>query len=92
VNSKYVQTPFGIFMLRELLSNAVSNEQGNDVTSAEIKAEIAEIINGENKKNPLNDDAITAILSKKGYQLARRTVAKYREGLGFGVARLRKSI
>jgi RNA polymerase sigma-54 factor len=92
VNSKYVQTPFGVFLLRDLFSNAVSNEAGDDVTSAEIKAQIAEIINGEDKKNPLNDDAITVILSKKGYHLARRTVAKYREGLGFGVARLRKII
>jgi RNA polymerase sigma-54 factor len=92
VNSKYVQTPFGVFLLRDLFSNAVSNESGDDVTSAEIKAEIAEIINGENKKNPLNDDALTGILAEKGYHLARRTVAKYREGLGFGVARLRKTI
>ena len=92
VNSKYVQLPFGVFLLRDLFSNAVSNETGDDVTSAEIKAQIAEIINGENKKNPMNDDAITTILAEKGYSLARRTVAKYREGLGFGVARLRKII
>jgi RNA polymerase sigma-54 factor len=92
VNSKYVQTPFGVFLLRELFSNAVSSEAGDDVTSAEIKVQIAEIINGEDKKKPLNDDAITTILSEKGYSLARRTVAKYREGLGFRVARLRKSI
>jgi RNA polymerase sigma-54 factor len=92
VNSKYVQTPFGIFLLRELFSNAVSNEAGNDVTSAEIKAQIVEIINNEDKRKPVNDDAITAILAEKGYPLARRTVAKYREGLGFGVARLRKTI
>jgi RNA polymerase sigma-54 factor len=92
VNSKYVQTPFGVFLLRDLFSNAVSNEAGDDVTSAEIKAQIAEIINAEDKKNPLNDDALTVILAEKGYHLARRTVAKYREGLGFGVARLRKTI
>ena len=92
VNSKYVQTPFGIFLLRELFSNAVSNEAGDDVTSAEIKAQIAEIIANEDKRTPLNDDALTAILTQKGYSLARRTVAKYREGLGLGVARLRKTI
>jgi RNA polymerase sigma-54 factor len=92
VNSKYVQTPFGVFLLRDLFSNAISNEAGDDVTSAEIKAQIVEIINDEDKKNPLNDDALNAILAEKGYNLARRTVAKYREGLGFGVARLRKTI
>jgi RNA polymerase sigma-54 factor len=92
VNSKYVQTQFGIFLLRDLFSNAVSNESGEDVTSAEIKAQISEIITNEDKRNPLNDDALTAILAEKGYTLARRTVAKYREGLGFGVARLRKTI
>ena len=92
VNSKYVQTPFGIFLLRDLFSNAVSNEAGNDVTSAEIKAEIKEIIENEDKRNPLNDDALTAILAEKGYSLVRRTVAKYREGLGFDVARLRKTL
>jgi RNA polymerase sigma-54 factor len=92
VNSKYVQTPFGVFLLRNLFSNAVSNEDGDDVTSTEIKAQITEIIHAENKKKPLNDDALTAILSEKGYNLARRTVAKYREGLGFDVARLRKTI
>ena len=92
VNSKYAQTPFGIFLLRDLFSNAVSNDAGDDVTSAEIKAQISEIIAGEDKRNPLNDDALTAILAEKGYALARRTVAKYREGLGFDVARLRKTI
>jgi len=92
VNSKYVQTPFGIFLLRELFSNAVSNEAGDDVTTAEIKAEIKEIIENEDKRHPLNDDALTAILAEKGYTLVRRTVAKYREGLGFDVARLRKII
>jgi len=92
VNSKYVQTPFGIFLLRELFSNAVSNEAGDDVTTAEIKAEIKEIIDNEDKRHPLNDDALTAILAEKGYTLVRRTVAKYREGLGFDVARLRKTI
>ena len=92
VNSKYVQTPFGVFLLRDLFSNAISHEDGDDVTSAEIKAQIAEIIANEDKRNPLNDDAITAVLAEKGYVLARRTVAKYREGLGFGVARLRKTI
>jgi len=92
VNSKYVQTAFGIFLLRDLFSNAVSNEAGDDVTSAEIKAQIKEIIENEDKRNPLNDDALTTILVEKGYSLVRRTVAKYREGLGFDVARLRKSI
>ncbi len=92
VNSKYVQTSFGIFLLRDLFSNAISNEEGEDVTSAEIKALITDIIANEDKRHPINDDALTAILAEKGYTLARRTVAKYREGLGIGVARLRKSI
>jgi RNA polymerase sigma-54 factor len=92
VNSKYVQTPFGIFLLRNLFSNAISNEDGENITSAEVKALITEIVASEDKRNPLNDDALNAILAEKGYNLARRTVAKYREGLGIGVARLRKSI
>ncbi len=92
VNSKYVQTQFGIFLLRELFSNAISSEPGDDVTSAEVKVLIREIIDGEDKRKPLNDDALTAILAEKGYALARRTIAKYRENMGIGVARLRKTI
>jgi RNA polymerase sigma-54 factor len=92
VSSKYVQTPFGVFLLRDLFSNAVSGKSGEDITSAEIKVQISEIIDDEDKRMPLNDDELTAILAEKGYKLARRTVAKYREGLGYGVARLRKSI
>jgi RNA polymerase sigma-54 factor len=92
VNSKYVQTSFGVFLLRDLFSNAISNEEGEDVTSAEIKALITEIVANEDKRKPLNDDALTVILAEKGHVLARRTVAKYRENLGIGVARLRKTI
>lgn len=92
VNRKYVQTSFGIILLRDLFSNAISDESGEDVTSAEVKGLIKAIIDGEDKRTPLNDEALTAILAKKGYTLARRTVAKYRERLNIGVARLRKMI
>lgn len=91
-NSKYVQTPFGTFLLKEFFSKSMSTEQGEDVSTTEIKTIIQNLIDNEDKTNALNDDSITEILNQKGYHIARRTVAKYRESLGIPVARLRKEI
>jgi RNA polymerase sigma-54 factor len=88
-NSKYVQTPFGTISLKHLFSESIGNE---DVSSKEVKSIITELIENENKKKPLPDEILCAKLKEKGYEIARRTVAKYREQLNFPVARLRKEI
>lgn len=88
-NSKYVQTSFGTFLLKTLFSEAVGDE---DVSSKAIKKILSDVISGEDKSNPLPDEQLCAILQKNGYNIARRTVAKYREQLGLPVARLRKEI
>ncbi len=92
VNSKYVQTPFGIILLKELFSEAMQTEDGQEVSSHEIKHILQECIDGEDKRRPLKDETLMDILNKKGYRIARRTVAKYREMLGIPVARLRKEL
>ena len=88
-NSKYVQTDFGIIPLKHLFSEAVNDD---DVSSKEIKKMLGDLISAEDKKKPLSDDKICAMLNEKGYNIARRTVAKYREQLGIPVARLRKEL
>ena len=88
-NSKYVQTDFGIIPLKHLFSEAVNDD---DVSSKEIKKMLGDLIGAEDKKKPLSDDKICAMLNEKGYNIARRTVAKYREQLGIPVARLRKEL
>lgn len=92
VNSKYIQTHFGIFSLKTLFSEAMQTESGEEVSSYEIKKILSECVDGENKMKPLTDETLMEILNEKGYQIARRTVAKYREMLGIPVARLRKEI
>ena len=92
VNSKYIQTHFGIFSLKTLFSEAMQTESGEEVSSYEIKKILSECIDNENKQKPLTDETLMEILNNKGYQIARRTVAKYREMLGIPVARLRKQI
>lgn len=89
-NSKYVQTEFGIFPLKHFFAESMTNSEGEEVSTREIKDKLSEIIAGEDKQNPLNDDALVEMLSKAGFPIARRTVAKYREQLGIPVARLRK--
>ncbi len=89
-NSKYVQTEFGIFPLKHFFVDSMTNSEGEEVSTREIKDKLAEIIAGEDKQNPLNDDAIVELLTKAGFPIARRTVAKYREQLDIPVARLRK--
>ncbi|MEX0291705.1 MAG: RNA polymerase sigma-54 factor, partial [Flavobacteriaceae bacterium] len=91
-NSKYVDTPYGTKLIKEYFSESMKNEQGEDVSTKEIKKILETVIGEEEKKKPLTDDKLAAILKEKGYPIARRTVAKYREQLGIPVARLRKQI
>jgi RNA polymerase sigma-54 factor len=91
-NSKYIDTPYGVKLLKSLFSEGMKNEEGEDVSTIEIKKILEELISKEDKKNPLADQALSALLKEKGYRVARRTVAKYREQLDLPVARLRKSI
>lgn len=92
VNSKYVQTQFGIILLKSLFSEAMQTDSGEEVSSYEIKNILQECIDEEDKRKPLTDETLMDILNAKGYRIARRTVAKYREMLGIPVARLRKQI
>ncbi len=92
VNSKYVQTQFGIILLKSLFSEAMQTESGEEVSSYEIKNILQQCIDDEDKRRPLTDETLMDILNTRGYRIARRTVAKYREMLGIPVARLRKQI
>ena len=92
VNSKYIQTHFGIYALKYFFSEGMQTDSGEEVSTREIKKILQDCIDGEEKRKPLTDDRLSAILNDKGYQIARRTVAKYREQLGLPVARLRKEL
>jgi RNA polymerase sigma-54 factor len=92
VNSKYIQTHFGIYPLKYFFSEGMQTESGEEVSTREIKKILQDCIGNEDKRKPLTDDRLSAILNEKGYQIARRTVAKYREQLGLPVARLRKEL
>ena len=92
VNSKYVRTQFGIILLKSLFSEAMQTDSGEEVSSYEIKNILQQCIDEEDKRRPLTDETLMDILNSKGYRIARRTVAKYREMLGIPVARLRKQI
>lgn len=91
-NSKSVQTDFGIFPLKYFFSEGISTASGEDVSSREVKTRLQELIDNENKKKPLSDDKLEKALKAQGYNIARRTVAKYREQLNIPVARLRKEL
>lgn len=91
-NSKSVQTDFGIFPLKYFFSEGIATDSGEDVSSREVKNELRQIIDSEEKKKPLSDDKLEKLLNAKGYNIARRTVAKYREQLNIPVARLRKEL
>ena len=91
-NSKYVSTPYGTKLIKEFFSESMKNDQGEDVSTKEIKKILETVIAEENKKKPLTDEKLSNILKEKGYPIARRTVAKYREQLDLPVARLRKEI
>ncbi|HNB81023.1 MAG TPA: RNA polymerase sigma-54 factor, partial [Chitinophagaceae bacterium] len=92
VNSKFVQTEFGTFKLKYFFSEALSTDSGEEVSTREVKKVLFEMIQGEDKKQPLADEKLTELMNEKGYNIARRTVAKYREQLNIPVARLRREI
>ena len=91
-NSKYIQTHFGIYPLKYFFSEGLQTESGEEVSTREIKSILKECVDAEEKKKPLTDDKLTEILKEKGYKIARRTVAKYREQMNIPVARLRKEL
>lgn len=91
-NSKYCATPYGTKLIKEFFSESMKNDQGEDVSTKEIKSILKQIVKEENKKKPLTDDKLSLMLKEKGYLIARRTIAKYREQLDISVARLRKEI
>ncbi|MFD2513843.1 RNA polymerase factor sigma-54 [Pontibacter locisalis] len=91
-NSKAVQTEFGIYPLKYFFSEGIATDSGEDASSREVKHILKEIIDNENKRKPLSDEKIEKLLNEKGYNIARRTVAKYREQLNIPVARLRKEL
>jgi RNA polymerase sigma-54 factor len=91
-NSKYIQTDFGVYPVKYFFSESMTNDSGEEVSTREIKKILQDCIGNENKRKPLNDDALADVLKEKGYLIARRTIAKYREQLNIPVARLRKEI
>ena len=91
-NSKYVDTPYGTKLIKEFFSESMTNDQGEEVSTREIKSILQAIIVNEDKKKPLTDEKLALILKEKGYPIARRTIAKYREQLDLPVARLRKEL
>ena len=91
-NSKYVQTNFGIYPLKYFFSESMQTDKGEEISTREVKKIVKEHVDAEDKRKPLTDEELAAILKEKGYVIARRTVAKYREQLGIPVARLRKEI
>jgi len=91
-NSKFVQTEFGTYRLKFFFSESLSTDSGEEVSTREVKKILSDLIEGEDKKKPLSDERLTELLQEKGYNIARRTVAKYREQLNIPVARLRKEL
>ena len=91
-SNKYVQTPFGTFLIKNFFSESMLNSEGEEVSTREIKKILEDSISEEDSRDPLTDDALAKLLKDKGYPIARRTVAKYREQLGIPVARLRKTL
>ncbi|HIK67570.1 MAG TPA: RNA polymerase sigma-54 factor [Flavobacteriales bacterium] len=91
-NSKYVQTPYGTFLLKTFFSESLTTDSGEEVSSREVKSILKDAIEEEDKSKPLTDEKLGIILNSKGYHIARRTVAKYREQMGLSVARLRKEL
>ena len=91
-NSKYIQTPYGTYLLKYFFSESLSTTDGEEVSTREVKKILQGLISSEEKRKPLTDEKLTTCLKEKGYNIARRTVAKYREQLNVPVARLRKEI
>jgi len=92
VNSKFLQSPYGVFRLKKFFSESFVKESGEEVSTLQVKEILKEIIEGEDKSNPKKDDELMEILNNQGYPIARRTIAKYREQLGIPVARLRRNL
>jgi len=92
VNSKYVQTEFGTFLLKDCFSHSITNNEGEEVATESIRQILRDTIDSEDKRNPLSDEALAKILNDKGYPVARRTVAKYRDMLGIPICRLRRML
>ncbi|MBX2928073.1 MAG: RNA polymerase factor sigma-54 [Saprospiraceae bacterium] len=92
VNSKFVQTEFGTRRLKDFFSESLQNSEGEEVSTLEVKKILSDLISAESKRKPLSDEKLTELLTEKGYNIARRTVAKYREQLNIPVARLRKEL
>ena len=92
VNSKYIETPFGIYSLKYFFSEGLENQDGEEVSTREIKKALQECVDAENKRKPLTDDQLVDEMSRKGYKVARRTIAKYRDQLNIPKARLRKEL
>jgi RNA polymerase sigma-54 factor len=91
-NSKYIQTSFGTLLLKSFFSESLSTDTGEEVSTREVKKILEDAIAAEDKRKPVTDDKLAQILKDKGYNIARRTVAKYREQLNIPVARMRKEV
>jgi RNA polymerase sigma-54 factor len=91
-NSKYVQTEFGTYRLKYFFNEALTTDTGEEVSTREVKRILSDLVASEDKKNPVSDERLTELLQEKGYEIARRTVAKYREQLMIPVARLRREL
>ena len=91
-NSKHVETQFGIYPLKYFFSEAMLNAEGDEISTREIKKRLQELIDNEDKREPLTDEQLVTAMSEEGYPIARRTIAKYRDLLGIPVARLRKMV
>ena len=89
-STKYVQTDFGIIPLKQLFSEGITNDEGDEVTTHSVKLLLKQLIEEEDKNSPLSDEALRQKLKEEGFTVARRTIAKYRDGLGIPIARLRK--
>ena len=91
-SNKYIHTPYGTFLIKRFFSESMTNADGEEVSTREIKKILEDVVSEENKRKPLTDEALAKILKEKGYPIARRTVAKYREQLDIPVARMRKEL
>ena len=92
VNSKYIETHFGIYSLKYFFSEGLENQEGEEVSTRELKKALLECVGTENKSKPLTDDELVDVMTQRGYKVARRTIAKYRDQLGIPKARLRKEL
>ena len=92
VNSKYIETHFGIYPLKYFFSEGLENQEGEEVSTRELKKALQDCIDAEDKRKPLTDDQLVAEMTRRGYKVARRTIAKYRDQLNIPKARLRKEL